>query len=271
MWKAWNTKPIASRRSAVRPASSSRARSVPATMTSPESAVSSPAMMLSKVDLPAPDSPRIATCSPASSARASPSKSRRPPGTAFASEVRRRARSRMVIGIGLWFEPMKVAGRFIVTQPPLPGLKVWRATATAHPPGVSLLRELAWPHTITEKGAYAVKPSNRPERAEPYADRLARMDLGAGHIGHIPSHIYYRVGRYKDSLAVNKKAARQTRPISRSEAEVIAALSRDTDWSALVTGAASRTNAANSPEATRPAARHASPSARTRSQGRSLL
>ena len=51
-----------------------------------------------------------------------------------------------------------------------------------------------------------------------------------------PSHIYYRVGRYKDSLAVNKKAARQTRPISRSEAEVIAALSRDTDWSALVTG-----------------------------------
>ena len=61
MWKAWNTKPIASRRSAVRPASPSRVRSVPATMTSPESAVSSPAMMLSKVDFPAPDSPRIAT------------------------------------------------------------------------------------------------------------------------------------------------------------------------------------------------------------------
>src|SRR5215208_8536960 len=54
-----------------------------------------------------------------------------------------------------------------------------------------------------EKGAYAVEASNRPERAG--ADRLARMDLGAGHIGHIPSHIYYRVGRYKDSLAVNKE------------------------------------------------------------------
>ena len=82
-----------------------------------------------------------------------------------------------------------------------------------------------------------MRSSHRTDPSAPaYADRLARMDLGASHIGHIPSHIYYRVGRYKDSLAVNKKAARQTRPISRSEAEVIAALSRDTDWSALVTG-----------------------------------
>ena len=36
MWKAWKTKPILSRRSVVRPASSSRARLVPATVTSPE-------------------------------------------------------------------------------------------------------------------------------------------------------------------------------------------------------------------------------------------
>jgi tetratricopeptide (TPR) repeat protein len=53
---------------------------------------------------------------------------------------------------------------------------------------------------------HAVEASDRPERAEPYADRLARMELGAGHLVHMPSHIYYRIGRYKDSLAVNKNA-----------------------------------------------------------------
>jgi tetratricopeptide (TPR) repeat protein len=53
---------------------------------------------------------------------------------------------------------------------------------------------------------HAVEASNRPERAEPYADRLAAQQLGAGHLVHMPSHIYYRTGRYKDSLEVNKKA-----------------------------------------------------------------
>ena len=64
---------------------------------------------------------------------------------------------------------------------------------------------------------HAVEASNRPERAEPYADRLARMDLGAGHLVHMPSHIYYRVGRYKDSLAVNKKRRRGGRGLSRGQ------------------------------------------------------
>jgi tetratricopeptide (TPR) repeat protein len=53
---------------------------------------------------------------------------------------------------------------------------------------------------------HAVEASNRPERAEPYADRLAAMELGAGHLVHMPSHIYFRVGRYGDSLAVNRRA-----------------------------------------------------------------
>ena len=99
MWKAWNTKPIASRRSAVRPTSSSRTRSVPATMTSPASAVSSPAMMLSKVDFPAPDSPRIATCSPTSSLSESPSNRRRPPGSTLASDVNCRIGSCIESGV----------------------------------------------------------------------------------------------------------------------------------------------------------------------------
>ena len=43
---------------------------------------------------------------------------------------------------------------------------------------------------------HLVEASDRPERAEPYADRLAALMPGAGHIVHMPSHIYYRVGRY---------------------------------------------------------------------------
>ena len=54
---------------------------------------------------------------------------------------------------------------------------------------------------------HAVEASDRPERAEPYADRLARQKLGAGHLAHMPSHIYFRIGRYKDSLEINKAAA----------------------------------------------------------------
>jgi len=53
---------------------------------------------------------------------------------------------------------------------------------------------------------HAVEASDRPERAEPSADRLRGAIPGAGHLVHMPSHIYYRVGRYLDALAVNKTA-----------------------------------------------------------------
>jgi tetratricopeptide (TPR) repeat protein len=55
---------------------------------------------------------------------------------------------------------------------------------------------------------HAVEASDRPERAEAFADRLAGQNLGAGHLAHMPSHIYYRVGRYADSLETNRKAAK---------------------------------------------------------------
>ncbi|HXL47494.1 MAG TPA: tetratricopeptide repeat protein [Xanthobacteraceae bacterium] len=54
---------------------------------------------------------------------------------------------------------------------------------------------------------HAVEASDRPQRAEPYADRLRGAMPGAGHLVHMPSHIYYRVGRYLDALADNKTAA----------------------------------------------------------------
>jgi tetratricopeptide (TPR) repeat protein len=53
---------------------------------------------------------------------------------------------------------------------------------------------------------HAVEASDRPGRAESAADRLRNALPGAGHMVHMPGHIYYRIGRYFDSLAVNKDA-----------------------------------------------------------------
>ena len=53
---------------------------------------------------------------------------------------------------------------------------------------------------------HAVEASTDPRRAERYADRLAKLAPGAGHLVHMPAHIYYRIGRYKDSLAANRLA-----------------------------------------------------------------
>ncbi|HUN67316.1 MAG TPA: tetratricopeptide repeat protein [Burkholderiales bacterium] len=53
---------------------------------------------------------------------------------------------------------------------------------------------------------HAVEASADARRAERYADRLARLAPGAGHLVHMPAHIYFRVGRYKDSLATNRVA-----------------------------------------------------------------
>jgi tetratricopeptide (TPR) repeat protein len=55
---------------------------------------------------------------------------------------------------------------------------------------------------------HAVEASDRPKRAEPYADRLRGAIPGAGHLVHMPSHIYYRVGRYLDALEENKTAVK---------------------------------------------------------------
>ena len=53
---------------------------------------------------------------------------------------------------------------------------------------------------------HAVEASSRPERALPYARLLAKQIPGAGHIVHMPSHIYYRLGLYKESLDANLQA-----------------------------------------------------------------
>ncbi len=45
-----------------------------------------------------------------------------------------------------------------------------------------------------------------PDLGEPSADQLASLMPGAGHIVHMPSHIYIRVGRYLDAVKVNQAA-----------------------------------------------------------------
>ena len=55
---------------------------------------------------------------------------------------------------------------------------------------------------------HAVEASRQPERAEKYADRLGKVAPGAGHLVHMPSHIYMRVGRYKDANISNARAAK---------------------------------------------------------------
>jgi len=53
---------------------------------------------------------------------------------------------------------------------------------------------------------HAMEASTTPEKALPYADRLGTLVPGAGHLVHMPAHIYYRVGMYKKSLETNKVA-----------------------------------------------------------------
>lgn len=50
--------------------------------------------------------------------------------------------------------------------------------------------------------------TDTPERAEAEADRLLPLMPGAGHMVHMPAHIYQRVGRHADVIAVNELAAK---------------------------------------------------------------
>jgi tetratricopeptide (TPR) repeat protein len=50
------------------------------------------------------------------------------------------------------------------------------------------------------------EPTKTPERAEAEADRLLPLMPGAGHVIHMPAHIYMRVGRYVDAVKANQQA-----------------------------------------------------------------
>jgi tetratricopeptide (TPR) repeat protein len=53
---------------------------------------------------------------------------------------------------------------------------------------------------------HAVEASPQPERAVPAADRLTKLVPAAGHLVHMPAHIYARVGRWDDAATANRTA-----------------------------------------------------------------
>ena len=54
---------------------------------------------------------------------------------------------------------------------------------------------------------HALEASSNAAKAEAAADRLSTLVPGSGHLVHMPSHIYFRIGRYQDSALANIRAA----------------------------------------------------------------
>lgn len=53
---------------------------------------------------------------------------------------------------------------------------------------------------------HAVEAGPNPELGLPSADRLLKYAPAAGHLVHMPSHIYMRVGQYQDAITANELA-----------------------------------------------------------------
>jgi tetratricopeptide (TPR) repeat protein len=54
---------------------------------------------------------------------------------------------------------------------------------------------------------HAIEASLQPEQALPCAERLPGLMPGAGHLVHMPAHIYMRVGKYHEAAEGNRQAA----------------------------------------------------------------
>jgi tetratricopeptide (TPR) repeat protein len=54
---------------------------------------------------------------------------------------------------------------------------------------------------------HSVEASNSPERALAAANRLAAMSPAAGHLVHMPAHVYIRTGDYNAAIKTNQAAA----------------------------------------------------------------
>jgi hypothetical protein len=58
---------------------------------------------------------------------------------------------------------------------------------------------------------HAVEAGPNPEHGLPAADRLAGYAPAAGHLVHMPAHIYVRVGQYHDAVLANERALKADR------------------------------------------------------------
>jgi tetratricopeptide (TPR) repeat protein len=55
---------------------------------------------------------------------------------------------------------------------------------------------------------HATEASNAPQRALPCAQRLPILAPAAGHLVHMPAHVYFRTGDYAAAIAANEQAAK---------------------------------------------------------------
>jgi tetratricopeptide (TPR) repeat protein len=90
---------------------------------------------------------------------------------------------------------------------------LWQSDGTPQPGTeeiVAVLERLLASHPNHPQACHlyihAVEASRNPERAIPAAERLAALVPGAGHLVHMPSHTFIRVGRYADAAAANRAA-----------------------------------------------------------------
>ena len=95
---------------------------------------------------------------------------------------------------------------------------LWKADGTPQPGTEEIVQTLervlaAHPDHPGANHLYihAVEASPSPGRATASADRLVTLMPGAGHLVHMPVHIYLRVGRYAEAVAVNVAAAKADR------------------------------------------------------------
>jgi tetratricopeptide (TPR) repeat protein len=93
--------------------------------------------------------------------------------------------------------------------------KLWTQTGQPAPgtPEILTMLETVLARNSQHPGAnhyyiHALESSPDPGRAVPAAERLGAMMPGAGHLVHMPAHIFQRVGRYADAAEANRRAAK---------------------------------------------------------------
>lgn len=89
----------------------------------------------------------------------------------------------------------------------------WQETGEPKPEGAEIIATLesVLKRNPNHPGAlhlyiHAVE-AKRPDLAAEAADRLRLLNIQTGHLVHMPSHIYIRVGRYHDAVIANQQAA----------------------------------------------------------------
>jgi tetratricopeptide (TPR) repeat protein len=95
-------------------------------------------------------------------------------------------------------------------------LHPWRLWSIDGKPGPDTIETVTTLETVVRKnpnhiGAnhyyiHAVEASPNPARAMASADRIAGLAPGAGHLVHMPAHIYIRTGRFHQAVEANQRA-----------------------------------------------------------------